>query len=134
MSTSGKIVETQSGFRALNGEAGAIALGDAVYKDGTSGVMKLADADALASGRVEGIVADTSVAAGVSGRFVSEGRLNGAGTFGTIGGPVYLSTSGASGSTLTQTAPSGSGKVLTRVGTSITATDLLVEIDPPVEL
>jgi len=126
MGASGKLVISRSEFRAINGEAGAVARGDAVYKDSVSGVVMLADADALATARVEGLCADLTIATGATGKFVSEGRLDGAGTFATVGDPVYLSTSGASGGTLTQTAPSGSGKVLVRVGTAITGTDLLV--------
>jgi hypothetical protein len=134
MGASGKIDTTRAGFRAVNGEVGAIALGDAVYKNAVSGEMVLADADALLSARVEGLVIDLSIAPGAYGRFVSEGRLDGAGSGWAIGDPVYLSTSGTSGATLTQTAPSGSGKVLVRVGTAITPTDLLIEIESPVEL
>jgi len=118
----------------LNGNAGALALGDAVYKNGTAEEVDLADADALATARVVGLVADASIAIGASGNVASDGLLVGAGTFGTVGGKVYLASGGVSGATLTQTPPSGAGKVVIPVGYAKNGTDLLIQIGEPIEL
>lgn len=135
MSTSGALTggSTATSF-VTNGEATPIVMGDAVYKDAVTETVLLADASVLLTSRVVGVVLEASIPAGDTGRLLTEGRLDGIVSGFTPGGLVYLSLTGTSGGTLTQTAPSGTTEAVVRIGTAITATDVLIEIRDPLEL
>lgn len=103
-------------FTAKNGEAGAMAIGDAVYvMDGTTNTVPtvgFAKADSTASNKfpVAGVLQDATLAAGATGTFIVKGVLtNTAWSELTIGGGesglVWVSITGTTGNTLTQTKP-----------------------------
>lgn len=111
-----------------NGNAGAIAKGDVVYlESAVNDTVELADADTIAHGeQLVGIVQDASISAAASGAItvvpgqVVTGILSSA----TAGDIYYLSATGTTGNTLTNTAPSG-GPALVRIGIAKNATDLI---------
>ena len=95
--------------------AGAtLAFGDAVYQK-SDGEMHLGDADAAATSGVIAI-AVASGSDGASSNFMFYGFLRDDTWNWTVGGLVYLSTTGSSGNTLTQTAPSGTGDIVQILG------------------
>ena len=128
--TLAKVVTTYT-----NGEgASAMATGDAVYIDPTApNEVLLGDADALATGRIIGLV-QTGGAAGTPVRVQSAGLLVSAGAGFVTGAKVYLSTTGTTGNTLTTTAPSGANDVIVQLGIAKTTTDLEIAIREPIEL
>tara|TARA_Y100000004_G_C8956716_1_gene431184 strand:- start:448 stop:1635 length:1188 start_codon:yes stop_codon:yes gene_type:complete len=95
--------------------AGAtLAFGDAVYQK-SDGEMHLGDADAASTSGVIAI-AVASGSDGASSNFMFYGFLRDDSWNWTVGGLIYLSTTGTSGNTLTQTAPSGSGDIVQILG------------------
>ena len=95
--------------------AGAtLAFGDAVYQK-SDGEMHLGDADAASTSGVIAI-AVASGSDGASSNFMFYGFLRDDTWNWTVGGLIYLSTTGTSGNTLTQTAPSGSGDIVQILG------------------
>jgi hypothetical protein len=95
--------------------AGAtLAFGDAVYQK-SDGEMHLGDADAASTSGVIAI-AVASGSDGASSNFMFYGFLRDDTWNWTVGGLIYLSTTGSSGNTLTQTAPSGSGDIVQILG------------------
>jgi len=109
--------------------AGGIAQYDAVYVSANDTVLK-ADADDMSTARVVGI-ASALIAESASGEIVLAGTITGVGSGWTAGAPVFLS--GTAGE-LTQTAPSGSGDVVIRVGYAKNGTDLNINIGDPIQL
>ena len=95
--------------------AGAtLAFGDAVYQK-SDGEMHLGDADAAAtSGAIA--IAVASGSDGAASNFMFYGFLRDDSWNWTVGGLIYLSTTGTSGNTLTQTAPTGSGDIVQILG------------------
>ena len=95
--------------------AGAtLAFGDAVYQK-SDGEMHLGDADAASTSGVIAI-AVASGSDGASSNFMFYGFLRDDTWNWTVGGLIYLSTTGSSGNTLTQTAPTGSGDIVQILG------------------
>lgn len=95
--------------------AGAtLAFGDAVYQK-SDGEMHLGDADSASTSGVIAI-AVASGSDGASSNFMFYGFLRDDSWNWTVGGLIYLSTTGTSGNTLTQTAPSGSGDIVQILG------------------
>lgn len=113
-----------------NGNAGAIAKGDVVYlESGVNDTVELADADTVAHGeQLVGIVNDASISAAASGAIhVVRGKIvTGILTAATAGDIYYLSSTGTTGNTLTNTGPSG-GPALVRIGIAKNATDLIFD-------
>ncbi|MHC4355558.1 MAG: hypothetical protein ACYS0H_22895, partial [Planctomycetota bacterium] len=80
--TAGQVQQLQAGdsiehpglFNRTNNNAGAITIGQAVYVDG-AGTVDLAQADAAATTKVLGLVADVSIAAAASGGITTDGVL-----------------------------------------------------------
>ena len=95
--------------------AGAtVAFGDAVYQK-SDGEMHLGDADSASTSGVIAI-AVASGSDGASSNFMFYGFLRDDTWNWTVGGLIYLSTTGSSGNTLTQTAPTGSGDIVQILG------------------
>ena len=95
--------------------AGAsLAFGDAVYQK-SDGEMHLGDADAASTSGVIAI-AVASGSDGASSNFMFYGFVRDDTWNWTVGGLIYLSTTGSSGNTLTQTAPTGSGDIVQILG------------------
>lgn len=90
------------------------AFGDVCYID-SSGEAALADADAIAT--ASGLLMCLgAVSTGGTGTYLMFGIARNDTWAWTVGGLVYLSTTGTSGNTLTQTAPSGTGDIVQVLG------------------
>ena len=101
------------------------ALGDVCYID-SSGKARIAKADAMANANAVVMCIDTAgIAASASGNYIVWGRAKKTGWSWTVGGRIYLSVTGTTGNTLTQTAPSGSGNVIQSLGVALSATEIL---------
>ncbi len=105
---------TAGGLVAPMTAGATLAFGDAVYQK-SDGEMHLGDADAAATSGVIAI-AVASGSDGASSNFMFYGFLRDDTWNWTVGGLVYLSTTGSSGNTLTQTAPSGTGDIVQILG------------------
>ena len=103
-----------SGLIAPMTAGATVAFGDAVYQK-SDGEMHLGDADAASTSGVIAI-AVASGSDGASSNFMFYGFLRDDSWNWTVGGLIYLSTTGTSGNTLTQTAPSGSGDIVQILG------------------
>ncbi|MHC1687960.1 MAG: hypothetical protein AB9879_09675 [Methanothrix sp.] len=103
------------------------ALGDVCYID-SSGKARIAKADAMANANAIVVCVDTAgISAGASGNYISYGKVKNAAWNWTAGGLIYLSTTGTTGNTLTQTKPSGSGNVVQILGVALSATIILFQ-------
>lgn len=96
------------------------AFGDVGYIAST-GKVSFIDADAIAT--CSGIVlcADSSINADASGNWLVHGMARDDTWNWTIGGLIYASTTGTTGNTLTQTAPSGADDVIQVIGVALSA-------------
>ena len=91
------------------------AFGDVCYID-SDGEAHLGDADAEATSRIIAMCIDASVSAGEVGNYLLLGIARDDTWNWTVGGFVYLSTTGTTGNTLTQTAPSGADDAIVVLG------------------
>ena len=91
------------------------AFGDVCYID-SDGQAHLADADAIASGVVCVMCADASISVDASGNYLLHGIARDDTWAWTVGGLVYLSLTGTTGNTLTQTAPSATDDCIVILG------------------
>ena len=114
----------------VNGEAGAITVGQAVYISGSDTVKK-AKADASGTSDVTGFVVDTTIASSASGSIQTGGTLTGLSGL-TAGSRYYLSA--ATAGAITTTPPSGSGQFIVPVGFAVNTTDILIEFEPSIQL
>lgn len=105
---------TGSGVKITLTAAGNIAFGDICYI-ASSGKATLADADAIATSSAI-VMALATISADASGQFLLLGVARNDAWNWTVGGLIYLSTTGTSTNTLTQTAPSGTDDVIQIVG------------------
>lgn len=150
---SGQIQQIQSGdvldavvtevdvISLTNNNVGAIVIGMPVYSDDADDVDK-AQADAVATVEVVGLVQDVSIAAAGSGFIQTDGVLTAtttqwdavAGTTGglTAGAIYYLSA--ATAGNLTETAPTTTGQFVLRVGKALSTTDMEISVSQPVKL
>jgi hypothetical protein len=119
-STTGQKVQLQAGD--------AMNFGDIGYIDST-GKVKLGDADAIATASCILMCADASIASGAVGTFLVIGIARDDSWNWTIGGLIYLSTTGTTGNTLTQTAPSGTDDVIQIVGVAVS--NDIIFFNPP---
>lgn len=125
----------------INGNAGALVIGAPVYTSG-SGEVDKAQANALATVDVIGLVRDASIATGQPGNIQTDGVLTATtgqwdaitGQTGglTVGAIYYLSPSTAG--QLTATPPSAVGHFVARVGKALSETELEITIEQSVEL
>lgn len=124
---------TSSGIKGTftNGNSGSVSFGDVCYM-AADGHLEFADADATATMPALYMALGT-IAAAASGEWLIMGISRhddwawtvGAGTSGLI----YVSTTGTTGNTLTQTAPSGSGDQVQIVGHAISADVMMFNPD-----
>lgn len=147
--TNGQIQQIQAGdslaseniYNRTNNNAGAIVIGQPVYVDG-AGTVDLAQADALATANVLGLVADVSIAAAASGGIQTGGRLTATtGQWDAVTGQVGGLTPGAkyfldpaTAGMLTTTAPTTDGEVVAAVGEALSTTELEIDIDQTILL
>lgn len=100
------------------------AIGDVIYIAST-GKATLCDADAIATCPYAlAVCADASISADAAGDYMTKGVIRDDTWNWTVGGLIYVAAPGgsaASGSTLTQTAPSGSNNVIIPVGVALSA-------------
>lgn len=93
-----------------------VAFGDVCYIN-SSGEAALSDASAIATSSVVLMCAEVGgISADAAGKFLLHGIARNDAWSWTVGGIIYLSTDGSTGSTLTQTAPSGANEVIQVVG------------------
>jgi len=97
--------------------------GDVVYIN-SDGEAQLADADAIATASVVGMCTGT-VTTGNTGTYLIQGTARDDSWSWTVGGLIYLSTTGTTGNTLTQTAPSGADDVVQVIGVALHADRML---------
>ena len=118
-----------------NSEAGAIVIGTPVY-DFSAGTVKKAQANAVGTATVTGLVYDTSITNATSGQIVTDGLLVATTTqwdavAGTTGGLVFNTTYFLSPTTaglLTATVPTTVGQLVVEIGVAWSTTDLNVNI------
>lgn len=101
------------------------AIGDAVYIN-TDGEAQLGDADAIATSRIIGVVADATISADATGNYLLHGIIRDDTWAWTVGSPIYLTVTGTSANTLSQTAPTGEDDAVVEVGIATHADRMLV--------
>lgn len=135
-------MNTPSLRAVTNAEAtAALPIGTPVYTSATDAV-KRAQANAKNTGKVAGLVNDTSIAAGAIGNVAQSGIVVAttaqwdavAGTSGGLAPNTYYFLDPATAGKLTATAPSTTGQVNTLIGLSISSTALEVDPVPPILL
>lgn len=119
-----------------NANAGSLVIGAPVYQTGTADEADKAQADALATAKVLGLVADVSIATTAQGNVQTDGRLFATtaqwdaitGQTGglTPGARYYLSA--ATAGLLTTTPPSADGSVIAPVGQAKSTTEMEISI------
>lgn len=106
-----------------------MAFGDICYIN-ASGKCAIANASIEATSRAVFICADASISADAIGNFalIASGMVirDDSWNWSTVGAKVYLSTSGTSGNTWTDTAPSGSGNGIIIVGITLSDDEILI--------
>jgi len=91
------------------------AIGDICRID-TDGQARIAKADTIANSGALVMCADATINADATGTYLLQGVARDDTWNWTVGGLVYLSVTGTTGNTLTQTAPSGTNNVIQVVG------------------
>ncbi len=129
-------------INALNNSGAALPIGTPVYASATVNEIEPAQANALATARVLGLVADVSIADTATGYVLTDGRLIATTTqwdaiTGQVGGltpgaKYYLSPTTAG--RLTTTVPTADGQVLAPVGTARSTTEFEVSIERLIQL
>jgi hypothetical protein len=92
-----------------------MAFGDVGYIN-ANGKVAIGKADAIATASAIVLSADSTIAQDQEGNYLLIGIARDDTWDWTVGGWVYLSTTGTTGNTLTQTAPSGTDEVIQIVG------------------
>jgi hypothetical protein len=113
----------------------------AVYASGADAV-KRAQANAKSTGKVAGLVYDTSIAAGASGNIAQSGVMVGttaqwdavAGTTGGLVFNTYYFLDPATAGKITATPPTTTGQVNVLIGLALSTTELELELSPPILL
>jgi len=99
------------------------AIGDACYIN-SSGNAQIAKADVIANANVFVVCADASISASATGNYLLWGLVrNDSSPSWTVGSPtglIYLSTTGTTTNTLTQTAPTSAANVVQVLGVALT--------------
>ena len=97
------------------------AIGDVVFVN-SSGKAQFCKADTITnSPYCLAICADVSIASHAGGNWLTKGSVRNYSWNWTIGGLIYVSTTGTTGNTLTQTAPTGTSNVVMPVGVALSA-------------
>jgi len=120
--------DTYAGIVENHTAGETLALGDVCYQK-ADGEWYLADADASATMPAMKM-AVAAGADGVSSRFISFGAVTNTAWSWTPGLPIYVSTTGTTTNTLTQTAPSGELDVIQIVGYAISSTTMYFAPSP----
>lgn len=124
-----------------NNQGATINICQPVYVD-AAGTVKLAQADALATSEVLGLVKDSSIGSGNSGTVQTDGKLTATtgewdavtgGSGGLTAGSVYFLDPDTAGN-LTDTAPTTTGDLVARVGLAVSTTELVISRQPPILL
>lgn len=100
------------------------AFGDACRID-TDGEAHIADASVIATSSAVVICADATVSAGATGNYLISGICRQDAWTWTVGGLVYLTITGTTTNTLSQTKPSGSSEVVQILGVATHADRML---------
>lgn len=108
----------------------AVALDDAVYLHTDGKVYKAINSDTRAKATVVGVV-KTAANANANATIVLRGKVTSVGAFGAAGNVLWLSNSAGQ---ISNTVTTVSGDFITKVGTALDADNLVVMIEPPVEL
>jgi hypothetical protein len=96
------------------------AFGDVCYINNT-GKAQLVDADAIATSSGLVMCIDETITAATSGTYLNIGLVRDDSWTWTIGGLMYITITGTSGNTLSQTAPTGEDDVVQVVGVAKTS-------------
>ena len=80
------------------------------------GQAQLGDADAIATASCIAMCADNTINADASGNYLLMGIARNDSWNWTVGGLIYLTVTGTSGNTLSQTAPTGTDDVVQIIG------------------
>ncbi len=124
-----------------NNNAGSIVIGMPVYSADADDVDK-AQANAVGTTEVIGLVQETSIATTASGFIQTDGVLSATTTewdavAGTTGGltpgAIYFLSSATAGE-LTETAPTTAGQFVLRVGKALSTTEMEISISQPIKL
>ena len=107
-----------------------VALDDAVYLHTDGKVYRAVNNDTREKATVVGIV-KTGASASGNETIVLRGKVTSTGAFGAAGNVFWVSSTGGQ---LSGTAPTASGDFVTKIGTALDADNLVVMIEPPVEL
>ena len=107
-----------------------VALDDAVYLHTDGKVYKAVNNDTRAKATVVGIV-KTAASANGNATIVLRGKVTSTGAFGGAGNEFWLASTGGQ---LSGTATTTAGDFVTKVGAALDANNLVVMIEPPVEL
>jgi len=99
--------------------------GDAVYLLAT-GKAGIADASAIATARAFAICTSSSVAGDATGEYTITGIARNDAWAWTVGAPIYLTITGTTQNSLSETAPSASGECVVLIGTATHADRILV--------
>ena len=119
-SASGSVVTLAAG-------PGGMSFGDAGYVDASGDIVR-GDASNPSTSGVTFMCLETSIAPDTNGRFLRRGFVRDDTWNWIPGGMIYLSISGTSGNTLTQSIPSGSLEVVQIIGKALTAN--IIDFDP----
>ena len=95
--------------------AATMAFGDVCYIN-SSGQAAFVDADAIASGLGIVMCADATITASATGNFLMYGIARDDTWVWTVGGAVYITVTGTTANTLSQTQPTGTDDVIQIVG------------------
>lgn len=138
--TSGTLSSTSGvNITATNGEAGAIAIGRAVYIS-AGDTVRLANANAAGTKNVAGLVFDTSINAAASGNVSVTGQVTATTgqwdavtgqTGGLTAGSIYYLSNATAGA-MTTTAPSTG--YIAPVGLALSTTKMVINIGPTIKL
>lgn len=108
----------------------SVALDDVVYLHTDGKVFKAINNDTRAKATVVGVV-KTAANANANATIVLRGKVTSTGAFGAAGNVFWLSNSTGQ---LSGTPAAATGDFVTKVGTALDANNLVVMIEPPVEL
>lgn len=105
------------------------AIGDVCYIDANS-EMHIADADAIATSYIVGMCADATISADASGNYLLSGFIRDDTWTWTPGAPIFLTVTGTTTNTLSQTAPTGADDCVVIVGVATHADRMLFNPTP----
>lgn len=100
------------------------AFGDVCYID-SDGEAHLGDADAIASSKIVCMCADATISANATGRYLLYGFARDDTWNWTVGGYIYLTVTGTTTNTLSQTMPTGTDDCVVVVGYATNADRML---------